>query len=83
MSVPPTCRQLAPAPKLVCFALRRDGPLTWAELRTKTQLPDSTLADALDTLQSEGVIRLDSAFSPLSKMKYQLANSDIRSSDNG
>ena len=56
MTVPASCRDYPPAAKLVCYAIRRDGPLTYSELADATKLPDTTLTRGVTTLESEGRI---------------------------
>lgn len=56
MTVPSSCREFPPAAKLVCYAVRRDGPLTYSELSRTTKLPDTTLTRGIGTLESAGRI---------------------------
>ena len=56
MTVPASCREYPPAAKLVCYAVRRDGPLSYSELANVTKLPDTTLTRGITTLESENRI---------------------------
>lgn len=56
MTVPASCREYPPAAKLVCYAVRRDGPLSYSELANATKLPDTTLTRGITTLESENRI---------------------------
>lgn len=56
MTVPASCREFPPAAKLVCYALRRNGPLSYSALQNETKLPDSTLTDGITKLESAGRI---------------------------
>jgi len=47
---------LPPSAKLVYLVLQEVDPLTQAELRQRTQLPDRTVRSALERLEEAGVI---------------------------
>jgi DNA-binding MarR family transcriptional regulator len=55
-AVPKAVGDLSPSAKLVAVVLATEGGLTPAELGDRTQLPPSTLRDAVRQLRSEGYL---------------------------
>ena len=84
MTLPDSVRDLPPAATFVAFVLDRDGPLTWGEIQDRAQLPESTLADGLHTLEDHGLVEHDREFDTLQNRRYDIreTDSDIRSRGN-
>jgi len=49
-------QSLTPSAKFVLYVLDREGPLTRQALIETTRLPESTLDDALDTLDTRDLV---------------------------
>lgn len=55
-TVPEPLADAGPTTRLVYLTLRVDGPLTQAELSERTQTPQRTVRDALQTLRDGGYL---------------------------
>jgi len=52
----PDVAPLRPSAKLVYIVLDQHGPCSLSELRSRTQLPDTTAREALDDLRTRGLV---------------------------